>query len=224
MTALQPLHAMIDTGPVSGPVIVLLHGRGSDERDLFPLGRMLHPDATTVSVRAPFDAAPWGYGPGFAWYKFLGGTTPESTSFAQGQDALAAFIDALPATLGRENPTLILGGFSQGGTSSLAFMMRNPGRVRGVLVFSGFLADHPTVAVTPERVRGTPIFWGHGTADPAVPFIAAETGWKVLHDAGATIETHTYRGMSHTISEEELRDAATWLYDVLDGENTNSAP
>ena len=203
---------------------MLLHGRGSDERDLFPLGRLLHPDATTVSVRAPFDAAPWGYGPGFAWYRFLGGTVPEPASFETGQLALAAFMTALPATLGRTNPVIILGGFSQGGTSSLAYMMRNPGHVRGVLVFSGFLADHPSVAVTAERVGKTPIFWGHGTSDPAIPFLAAESGWQQLRAAGAALQSHTYRGMSHTISEEELRDAATWLDGVLTPRTQNSAP
>ena len=213
---------MIDTGSATGPVIVLLHGRGSDERDLFPLGKLLHPDATTVSVRAPFDAAPWGYGPGFAWYRFLGGTVPEPASFESGQEALASFLANLPAKLGRTNPPVILGGFSQGGTSSLAYMMRNPGRVAGVLVFSGFLADHPSVAVTPQRVGATPIFWGHGTADPAIPFAAAELGWTQLHAVNAVLESHTYRGMTHTISEEELRDAAMWLDGIL-AKKQNSA-
>ncbi len=211
MTDVPVLHAMIDKGSDAGPVLVLLHGRGSDERDLLPIGRILHPDATTVSVRAPFPAAPWGYGPGYAWYRFLGGATPESESFMAGQDALAAFVDALPSRLGRTGFRIILGGFSQGGTSALAFMMRNPGRVRGVLVFSGFLADHPSVEVTADRVRDTPIFWGHGTADPAIPYSVAEAGWQDLRAAGATIETHAYRGMSHTIGEAELRDASTWL-------------
>ncbi len=207
---------MIEKGSDSGPVLVLLHGRGSDERDLFPLGRMLHPDATTVSIRAPFDAAPWGYGPGFAWYRFLGGATPESASFEQGQDALAAYLDKLPTLLGRASMPLLLGGFSQGGTSSLAYMMRNPGRVLGVMVFSGFLAEHPSVTATKARVGRTPIFWGHGTSDPAIPYDVAEAGWKQLEAAGANVETHTYRGMPHTISEEELRDAATWLDKVLE--------
>jgi phospholipase/carboxylesterase len=212
VTDVPALHAVVDKGSDTGPVLVLLHGRGSDERDLLPIGRMLHADATTVSVRAPFAAAPWGYGPGYAWYRFLGGTTPEPESFVGGQDALAAFIDSLPARLGRTGFPIVLGGFSQGGTSSLAFMMRNPGRVRGVLVFSGFLADHPSVAVTPDRVRDTPIFWGHGTADAAIPFALAEAGWAELRAAGAPIETHSYRGMAHSINEEELRDAATWLH------------
>jgi phospholipase/carboxylesterase len=211
VTGVPALHALIDKGSDAGPVLVLLHGRGSDERDLFPVGKLLHPDATTVSVRAPFAAAPWGYGPGYAWYRFLGGTTPESDSFVRGQDALAAFIDGLPAQLGRTNFRIVLGGFSQGGTSSLAYAMRNPGRVRGVLLFSGFLADHPSVAVTPDRLRDLPIFWGHGTADPAVPFFVAEAGWRDLRAAGATLETHAYHGMSHAINEEELRDASHWV-------------
>jgi phospholipase/carboxylesterase len=215
VTDIPALHAVIDKGTDTGPVLVLLHGRGSDERDLLPIGRMLHPDATTVSVRAPVPAAPWGYGPGYAWYRFLGGTTPEPDSFIGGQDALSAFIDTLPTLLDRTGFPIVLGGFSQGGTSSLAFMMRNPGRVRGVLVFSGFLADHPSVEVTPARVRDTPIFWGHGTADTAIPFAVAEAGWADLRAAGAPIETHTYRGMSHSINEEELRDAASWLNALL---------
>jgi phospholipase/carboxylesterase len=224
VTETAALETLIDNGPDGGPVLVLLHGRGSDERDLFSLGRMLHPDATTVSVRAPFPAAPWGYGPGYAWYRFLGGTTPESESFEHGQDALGALIDALPSQLSRAKPLVILGGFSQGGTSALAFLMRNPGRVHAVLVFSGFLADHPSVAVTRERVGNTPIFWGHGTADSAVPYAAAEAGWQELSAAGAMLEARTYRGMSHTISEEEMRDAKAWLQSLLPDENSNGVP
>jgi phospholipase/carboxylesterase len=217
------LHAMIDTGPADGPVIVLLHGRGSDERDLFPLGRMLHPAATVVAVRAPFDAAPWGYGPGYAWYRFLGGATPESASFEQGQQQLAAFLAALPTQLARPGEPLILGGFSQGGTSSLAYLMQHPGSVRGVLVFSGFLADHPAVTVTRERVGTTPIFWGHGTADGPVPFDLAEEGWAQLRAASAVLETHRYPGMGHTISEEELSDARAWVEKLLADNKTNGA-
>jgi phospholipase/carboxylesterase len=211
-----PLTSLIHEGDADAPVIVLLHGRGSDERDLFPLGRELHPHATVVSVRAPFPAAPWGYGPGWAWYRFLGDTTPEPESFEAGQAALARFLEELPATLGRPLPTasLILGGFSQGGTSALAFALRHPGRVGAVLVFSGFLANHPNVVVPPGFT--TPIWWGHGTADGAIPFAYGEAGWQALRGAGAALTTVSYPGMGHTIGEAELRDAARWVGSMVE--------
>jgi phospholipase/carboxylesterase len=206
----EPLHAIIDRGPPDGPVLVLLHGRGSDERDLLPIGRMIHPMATTVSVRAPFEAGPWGYGPGFAWYRFLGGTTPDSETFATGQARLHRFMTSLPDLLGRSTSQTLLGGFSQGGTSSLAYLARNPGAVSGVLVFSGFVADHPSVVISRDRIGDTPIFWGHGTLDGAVPFENAEAGWARLESAGADLEAHSYPGLAHSINDTELRDAAAW--------------
>lgn len=208
-----PLTALVSAGEADAPVIVLLHGRGSDERDLFPIGRELDSRATVVSVRAPFDAAPWGYGPGYAWYRFLGGTSPEPESFEAGQQALARFLDQLPALLHREVPhsSLVLGGFSQGGTSALAFALRNPGTVGGVMVFSGFLASHPTVKATQETLASLPIWWGHGTADGAIPFVNAEAGWHTLQAAGAKLTTASYEGMGHSISATELREAGVWL-------------
>ena len=100
--------------------LILLHGRGSDENDLLTLGSMLSSEATVVTARAPFPAAPWGYGPGWAWYRFIGGTTPEPGSFEAGQEQLAEFIRWLPAGVDRPDSALVIGGFSQGGTSSLA--------------------------------------------------------------------------------------------------------
>jgi phospholipase/carboxylesterase len=207
-----PLHALIELGAPEAPILVLLHGRGSHEEDLLPLGRMLHPTATIVAPRAPFPGAPWGYGPGWAWYRFIGGTTPEAESFVEGQAQLDAFLAALPAHLDMPTAPLILGGFSQGGTSSLVWALRHPGRAAKVLVFSGFVADHPSVAVTPTTVGATPIWWGHGTADPAIPFTHAESGWSQLQVAGADLTTGRYEGMGHTISRQALADAAEFVH------------
>ena len=63
------------------PLIVLLHGRGSHKGDLMGLQPSLPPGAIVVTPQAPFPGAPWGYGDGWAWYQFLGGTTPEPKSF-----------------------------------------------------------------------------------------------------------------------------------------------
>jgi len=158
------------------PLIVLLHGRGANEADLQPLASKLPAGAIATFPRAPFPAAPWGYGPGWAWYRFLGRDRPEPESFSASLDALEAFLDSLPGKLPVRPGPLVLGGFSQGGTLSMAFALTRPGRVPLVLNFSGFLANHPAVAATPDTVRGTRFFWGHGTRDPNIPFELAVEG------------------------------------------------
>ncbi len=214
----NPLEYAVHRGDDDAPILVLLHGRGADEGDLPPVGRMIAERATIVTPRAPFPAAPWGYGPGWAWYRFLHDTTPEPESFREGQARLAAFLEALPRHLGLDDAPLVVGGFSQGGTSSLAWALGHPGRARAVLVFSGFLADHPDVRVTPETVGSTPIWWGHGTEDGAIPFRHAEAGWRTLSDAGARLEAHAYPNTGHTITRDELLSAAEFLERVVKGE------
>jgi phospholipase/carboxylesterase len=205
------VHAAAEPG---GPIIILLHGRGAGRGDLAGLRPYLPPDATLVLPDAPFPGAPWGYGPGRAWYRYLGGTTPEPESFEAAQQALAAFVDAVPLRIGRPEARIVLGGFSQGGTMSLGHGARQPGRVAALLVFSGFLPEHPSVAAS--ALAGTPIFWGHGTADPAIFFEYAVQGRAALAAAGARLEARDYP-VGHAILPEELADATRWLGDVLDG-------
>lgn len=192
------------------PVIVLLHGRGSHMGDLMGLRPYLPPDAIVVAPQAPFSGAAWGYGGGWAWYRFLGRNRPEPDSFEASQQHLQAFLRELPARLPVNWGRLVLGGFSQGGTMSLAYALRNPGQVACCINFSGFLADHPSVRVTPETVKGTRFFWGHGVADPAIPFALAEEGRRLLKAAGADLVEGTYQ-MGHQISPEELQDVVAWL-------------
>ena len=192
------------------PLVVLMHGRGSDRFDLLGLAPALAPGAVVVTPEAPWPGMPWGYGPGWAWYRFLGGNRPEPESFEASQRALAAFLAALPAELPVRTGPLVLGGFSQGGVMAMAYALRNPGAVPRVMNFSGFLADHPTVRPSPETVAGTRFFWGHGTQDPMIPFDHAIEGRKRLQGAGADLTARDYP-IGHGISPDEARDARAWL-------------
>jgi phospholipase/carboxylesterase len=193
-------------------LLVLLHGRGSDKDDMFRLGPRMAEDALVVAPRAPFPAAPWGYGPGWAWYRFIGRNRPEPESFSESLGSLGRFLEELRPRLAVQVGEVVLGGFSQGGTLSLAWALREPGRVARVVNFSGFLADHPEVRATPEAVAGTRIFWGHGLQDPNIPHALAREGRQVLTRAGADLTSRDYP-MGHWIEREELRDAAAWLDD-----------
>lgn len=198
------------------PLLVLLHGRGTDRFDLLDLAPHLAPDAVVVTAEAPHPGAPWGYGPGWAWYRYLGANIPDPESFEASQDALAAFLAELPGRLPVRTGPVILGGFSQGGTMSLGYALRNPGAVPLVLCLSGFLPHHPTVRATPESVHGTRFFWGHGTADPAIPFDMGQEGRAALRAAGAALETRDYP-IGHGISPDEARDVRAWIARSLPG-------
>jgi len=199
-----------DNASNGAPLFVLLHGRGSHKGDLMALQPYLLPGSLLVTPEAPFPGAPWGYGPGWAWYRFLGGNRPEPESFEASQQALGEFLAGLPAQLPVKPGPLILGGFSQGGVMSLGYALRNPGAIPFVLNFSGFLPDHPSIGPTPEQVRGSRIFWGHGTHDPMIAFDRAIDGRERLRRAGADLTTGDYP-MGHGIELEELQAAMAWL-------------
>jgi phospholipase/carboxylesterase len=205
------LEVHVPADAVAGvPVLILLHGRGADRHDLFPLRHHLPARWVVVAPDAPFPAAPWGYGPGRAWYRYLGRNRPEEESFSRSLAALDALLEALPRVIGMEAGPLALGGFSQGGTVSVGYALSRPGRVPHILNFSGFLADHPEVSPTPAAVSGSRFFWGHGTADPAIPFELAVEGRALLNGAGADLEARDYP-MGHGIDPRELADAVAWL-------------
>ena len=192
------------------PLVVLLHGRGSDRFDLAGLAPLIAPRAVVVTPQAPHPGAPWGYGPGWAWYRFLGRNRPEPESFEASQEALGGFLAELRTALPVRTGPVVLGGFSQGGAMSMAYALRNPGAVPLVMNFSGFLADHPSVRATAESVAGTRFWWGHGTLDPQIPFELAREGRGFLQAAGADLTARDY-AMGHGISPDEARDAREWL-------------
>jgi phospholipase/carboxylesterase len=191
-------------------LILLLHGRGANRHDLFPLAEQMPADAIVIAPEAPFPAAPWGYGLGSAWYQFLGGNRPEPDSFSKSLQSMEAFLRDLSKEM--KFGKVVMGGFSQGGTVSIAYGLTHPNDVAGVLNFSGFLADHP--AVTPRLSVSPPprlsVFWGHGRHDPAIPFQLAIEGRAQLRNAGYDVDAHDY-DIGHWIDAGELRDALAWL-------------
>jgi phospholipase/carboxylesterase len=209
-------------GPRDGdPVLVLLHGRGSDMRDLQGLAQVLPPRGTLVTPQAPHHGLPWGYGPGWAWYRYLGQDRAEVGPLLESLDALEAFLERLPERIGFRPGPLVLGGFSQGGTTSLAYALTHPGAVDAVVVLSGFLAKPDGLGrggpdPTPEDLGTTPVFWAHGTHDPAVPFQLAISGRERLEEAGINLKARDYP-IGHWVNPEELGDLKSWLEKSVPG-------
>ena len=194
------------------PVVVLLHGRGSHRGDLQALADHLPAAMPLVTPQAPHPGHAWGYGPGWAWYRYVAEDRLVPETLDESLEALGGFLDELENVLPVRPGPVVLGGFSQGGTTSLSFALRHPGRVTGVLNFSGFLPAAGIVEL--DDAPRTPVFWGHGRRDPSIPFALAGKGRRRLEEAGAPLTTGDY-DIGHWIDPAEMRDAVAWMEGVL---------
>ncbi len=189
---------------------VLLHGRGSHRGDLQALRPLLPPEWGLVTPQAPHAGYPWGYSPGWAWYKYVEEDRLVEETLVHSLSALEVFLDQLPVLLDFEPGRIVLGGFSQGGTTSMALAISRPSRVDAVLNFSGFLAESVEVPFSALSPGAPSIFWGHGLRDPNIPHELAVKGRLRLDAAGMQVTPHDY-DIGHWITPEEVGNAVAFV-------------
>lgn len=191
-------------------VAVLLHGRGSHRGDLQALRPHVPDSWTLLTPQAPHPGHPWGYGPGWAWYRYVAEDRVDDDSLEWSLAALDRFLSGLERRVGFTPERVVLGGFSQGGTVSMAYALTRPGAVSGVLNFSGFLVDSRLVSPDALHPRATPVFWGHGRRDPAIPHALATRGRERLRSAGVPCTARDY-DMGHWIEPGEVAEAVEFV-------------
>lgn len=194
-------------------VLVLLHGRGSHGGDLQGLAPGLPAGWVLLTPQAPHLASPWGYGPGWAWYRYVAGDRLVADTLERSLSELDTLLDSIPELVRLEPGRLVLGGFSQGGTTSLAYALTRPGRAAAVLNFSGFLPDTELVDLGALSPEATPVFWAHGTRDENIPFALAAQGRARLTRAGVPLTARDYE-IGHWMVQSEVADAVTFLEEL----------
>ncbi len=162
--------------------LVLLHGRGADEHDLFPLLDALDPERRLLGVtpRAPLALPPGGA----HWYRLGGIPTPDPDTFFPTFEQASAFLDALPVPAER----MVLGGFSQGAVMSWALGL-GQGRPRpaAIVALSGFVPRVDGLSLRLEDLEGYPIAVAHGSLDPVIPVELGREAAALARDAGADV-------------------------------------
>ena len=178
--------------------LILLHGRGADERDLVPLLDLLDPKRRLVGYTpgGPLALPPGGR----HWYVVPRVGYPEPESFFGSLERLEAFVDATGVPLDRT----VLGGFSQGTAMSYALGLR-AGRPKpaAILALSGFIPTVPGWEADLEARAGLPVAIGHGTMDPVIPVEFARDARARLEAAGADVTYHE-SPVGHTIDPRFL--------------------
>lgn len=147
--------------------IVLLHGRGTSERDLLPLLDVFDPDRRLVGAcpRGPLELPPMGY----HWYAVPRVGYPEPETFTATYERLAGWLDGLAENIGVSPGRTVIGGFSQGAVMAWA-MGLGTGRPRpaGILAMSGFIPTVQGFELDFAGLAGFPIAISHGSADPII--------------------------------------------------------
>jgi len=114
--------------------------------------------------------------------------------------------------LGIPAERIIIGGFSQGGCLAVRAALYYPKTLGGGIALSAFMG--PVDDLTPAQIRAnikTPFFWGHGDADPVVPFGFGKVGADSLKKIGIPLEFHSYSGLAHSACPEEMRDLKKFI-------------
>jgi phospholipase/carboxylesterase len=190
--------------------LVLLHGRGADERDLHPLLDALDPERRLLGVtpRGPLSLPPGGA----HWYALGGLPTPDPATFWPTFEAASRWLDSLPVELERT----VLGGFSQGAVMSWALGLGRGAAKRpaGIVALSGFVPQVAGLELDLTGLEGFPVAIGHGTFDDVIPSRFGEDARARLEAAGADV-LHREYPLPHTIDPRFLPELRSFVARAL---------
>jgi phospholipase/carboxylesterase len=198
------------------PLLIQLHGVGSNERDLFSFADLLDPRFLVLSARAPLVRGP----DSFAWFdvRFLPeGFAINPDQLRASRDRILQFIAEAVAAYGADPQRVYLLGFSQGAIMSLTTLLSSPDTLAGVVALSGRIPPEALPWSAPnEALAGAPIFLAHGRQDSVIPLSYGQNARDVLLRLPVDLTYREY-DMPHTIGPHTMRDLLAWLTARLDG-------
>lgn len=195
------------------PLIILLHGVGSNERNMFSLADSLPDNFLVVSARGPLTLGQGSY----AWFQVQFTENGPSINEEQAENArktIIKFIDDLKKVEDFDADEVYLVGFSQGGIMSYSVALTEPEKIKGAAILSGrLLPEVKPLVVSNERLQKLNFFISHGTQDPVLKFDFALDAVDYLKSKDLKPVFHQYTEV-HTINNQTLTDLNEWLNDV----------
>ncbi len=198
------------------PLLLLLHGIGSNEHDLYGLAPFLDRRFLIISARAPNTLEPGSY----AWFE--ADFTPQGPIINPEQaeasrKTLITFLHEAATAYDTDPKRVYLMGFSQGAIMSASVALTRPELVAGAVLMSGRILPEiqPQIASN-EELAGLPILVVHGTADMVLPISHGRANRQLLSSLPVELTYHEYP-MGHEVSQESLAVVTSWLSGQLDG-------
>ena len=209
MELLYAAHVPAGDGPF--PLVVALHGWGSNAHDLLGLAPVLNRgELLVLSPQGPVTF-PIAQGvPGHGWFDLTREGPPDPSEIKQAADLVEAFVEAATARYPVDPRKRVLLGFSQGGVLAYELALRNPSAWAGVAALSSWLPEELVRAAGSPSLETLPVFVTHGTQDPMIPVERAQESRERLNTLGALL-TYREHEMEHEVRPEALRDLVGWL-------------
>ncbi len=195
-------------------LLVLHHGRGTDELDLLGLADALDPERRlhVVTPRAPLTLPGWS---GHHWYVVPRVGYPDPQTFTASYALLSAFHDELWQRTGLGPEQTVLGGFSMGSVMSYALAL-GPERPApaGVMAFSGFIPTVEGWLPSFDDRDALRAFVAHGDQDPVIDVAFGRSAHEALLAGGLEVDYREFPG-GHEIPPAIVPDAQRWLGKLL---------
>jgi phospholipase/carboxylesterase len=199
----------------TAPLVVLLHGRGSNEREILSLAPHLPANAAYAAVRAPI-----GEGGGFAWFANRGIGRPVAESLAATMGWFRDWLDDV-ASPGRP---VVLVGFSGGAAFAGGLVLADPARYAGAAILYGTMPFDAGVPIEAGRLAHLPVFVAQGDADQVIPAeLLARTWDYLLEESGAPTTAHRDPG-GHGLTAAAAAALHDWITHRLNFLRTRTAP
>jgi phospholipase/carboxylesterase len=215
----------LDREPAGEPrgALILLHGRGVDERDLFPMLDELDPERRLFGMTpgAPLTDVPPG---GRHWYVIREVGHPDERTFLETMSVLCPFLDAALAERGIPWEKTVIGGFSQGAATACGVAI-GKGRPRpaGLLMMSGFYPEVAGWEMDPEARSGMPAYVTHGAYDPVIPVTFGRQASERLQAAGLDV-TYRETQLQHGVDPRMIPEIRAWVAGAVDADPRPNVP
>ncbi|NQY05551.1 MAG: alpha/beta fold hydrolase [Flavobacteriaceae bacterium] len=212
MSNLSLYHLVREPGVTSkkAPALILLHGYGSNEEDLFSFASELPEEYFVISVRAPYDLQPYGH----AWYDIH--FTMDNEKFSDNEQAVASrdiiaqFIDQACEAYPIDKNKINLLGFSQGCILSYAIALTYPEKVRNIVALSGYINEDIIGDTKDKDYSHLDFYISHGSVDQVIPVQWAQKAPEYLMQFNIK-QCYAEFPVGHGVAPQNFFDFKKWL-------------
>ena len=192
-------------------LLVLLHGFGSNEDDLYALERFFPENYIIVTPQAPVTIGKGRY----QWYALertdKNKTEGNQNDLTASMELMQQLVEQLQETYEVSAERTFITGFSQGAIMSYHLGLIHPELMKGIGAWSGTIYDSLKERMKKKKAGNLQLFIAHGDQDIVIPYTEAEQSASWLEKKGYKPEFHGYKGMAHSVSAEELNDFLTFI-------------